>query len=238
MRARRNGFTLIELLVVIVIIAVLAAILFPIFARAKEQGKLSSCSSNMKQIYGALLLYTDAWNGFMPMSLPINSYEARTNINGPVDPQQIHALLAEYARTDKVFRCPCDAIMPRMVPGGPGGQMQFDERDPRINLCTFPKLGSSYQWRLGFDNDASTLNPDVRDPSGKTRTTQPLSGKMLSTIPQPSRLGAMRDAQPWHFYKVTHARQEQEDPHAGGNVLYCDGHVKFIHGGEFLAGIY
>ena len=54
---RKAGFTLIELLVVIAIIAILAAILFPVFARARENARQTSCLSNVKQINTAVLMY-------------------------------------------------------------------------------------------------------------------------------------------------------------------------------------
>ncbi|MCC6731045.1 MAG: DUF1559 domain-containing protein [Chthonomonadales bacterium] len=57
MRRRRTGFTLIELLVVIAIIAILAAILFPVFAQAREKARAVSCLSNMKQVSLAMLMY-------------------------------------------------------------------------------------------------------------------------------------------------------------------------------------
>jgi len=63
---RRPGFTLIELLVVIVIIAILAAILFPVFVRARERGKQATCKSNLKQIAIGLQQYLDDWNGCFP----------------------------------------------------------------------------------------------------------------------------------------------------------------------------
>lgn len=62
------GFTLIELLVVIAIIAILAAILFPVFANAKATAKLASCTSNLKQVSSAFRLYLDDWGGVMPQS--------------------------------------------------------------------------------------------------------------------------------------------------------------------------
>jgi len=59
----KKGFTLIELLVVIAIIAILAAILFPVFAQAREKARAASCLSNMKQLGTAFALYLDDWEG-------------------------------------------------------------------------------------------------------------------------------------------------------------------------------
>lgn len=66
MRTRRSGFTLIELLVVIAIIAILAAILFPVFARAREAARKSSCQSNLKQIATGFLMYTQDYDDTYP----------------------------------------------------------------------------------------------------------------------------------------------------------------------------
>ena len=66
MNGRRNGFALIELLVVIAIIAILAAILFPVFSRARENARRSSCSSNLKQIGLAAMQYVQDYDERMP----------------------------------------------------------------------------------------------------------------------------------------------------------------------------
>src|SRR5438270_9796759 len=62
-RIQKRGFTLIELLVVIAIIAILAAILFPVFAQAREAARKAACQSNLKQIGSALAMYRDDYDG-------------------------------------------------------------------------------------------------------------------------------------------------------------------------------
>lgn len=67
-RVRAAGFTLIELLVVIAIIAILAAILLPVFSAAREMAHKATCQSNLKQIGDAVQMYTSDWNGTLPDS--------------------------------------------------------------------------------------------------------------------------------------------------------------------------
>ncbi len=69
-----NGFTLIELLVVIAIIAILAAILFPVFARAREKARQTTCLSNMKQQGLAVFMYTDDYDEMLP---PASNWKGR-----------------------------------------------------------------------------------------------------------------------------------------------------------------
>ncbi len=65
--SRKRGFTLIELLVVIAIIAILAAILFPVFANAKERARQAKCLNNLKQLTVAFQAYVDDNNGYTPL---------------------------------------------------------------------------------------------------------------------------------------------------------------------------
>jgi prepilin-type N-terminal cleavage/methylation domain-containing protein len=74
---QRNGFTLIELLVVIAIIAILAAILFPVFARAREKARQTSCLSNEKQICLALVMYSSDYD---ETNAPCDMLDPRDNL--------------------------------------------------------------------------------------------------------------------------------------------------------------
>src|ERR687884_230020 len=67
---RKRGFTLIELLVVIAIIAILAAILFPVFAQARDKARSASCLSNLKQMGTAWMMYTQDYDEMFPSSCP------------------------------------------------------------------------------------------------------------------------------------------------------------------------
>ncbi len=96
----KRGFTLIELLVVIAIIAILAAILFPVFSRAREKARQSSCLSNMKQIGTAWQQYTQDYD---EKSLPIRA--------GGYGSAPFHwvAVLQPYIKNDQIFTCPSNS---------------------------------------------------------------------------------------------------------------------------------
>ena len=98
---KRTGFTLIELLVVIAIIAILAAILFPVFGRARENARRSSCQSNLKQIGLAFLQYAQDYDE--------TNAPQWTAADGYAPPAAgWFFLIAPYAKSTQIFVCPSD----------------------------------------------------------------------------------------------------------------------------------
>ncbi len=92
--SRRNGFTLIELLVVIAIIAILAAILFPVFAKAREKARQTSCLSNVRQLVNACMQYAQDYDECFPASYTLGSAKYWTDLIYP------------YCKNQQVFTCP------------------------------------------------------------------------------------------------------------------------------------
>lgn len=95
---RAAGFTLIELLTVIAIIAILAAILFPVFARAREKAQTASCASNCKQIGLSLRMYTEDCDGKLPY------LAAQPSTEPDLGRQEV--VLQPYIKNTQVFVCP------------------------------------------------------------------------------------------------------------------------------------
>jgi prepilin-type N-terminal cleavage/methylation domain-containing protein len=116
MRTRNSAFTLIELLVVIAIIAILAAILFPVFAQARERARAISCTSNIRQISTALKMYQQDYDEVMCTSgnLPPQGDNAFNSRN--IDGQNLVRMLGggfswylqPYIKNVQIFRCPSD----------------------------------------------------------------------------------------------------------------------------------
>jgi prepilin-type N-terminal cleavage/methylation domain-containing protein/prepilin-type processing-associated H-X9-DG protein len=107
MNSRRRGFTLIELLVVIAIIAILAAILFPVFAQAREKARQTTCTSNMKQMGTALMMYSQDNDETLP---PGCHFWGDTNPLDTVIPavNAWDGMIRAYVKNQQVFACPSD----------------------------------------------------------------------------------------------------------------------------------
>ena len=143
---KRRGFTLIELLVVIAIIAILAALLFPVFARAKASAKKTACISNLNQIGKAIMLYMQDYDDVFPHALDAcDKYAPQIWAGQPEFYAQIPYMplmseaLQPYLQNKGVFECPSDS-----------GTQVLDNHFPEAFLSSpsmFKVYGSSYFFR-------------------------------------------------------------------------------------------
>src|SRR5262245_57444332 len=119
---RRKAFTLIELLVVIAIIAILAAILFPVFAQARERARNASCVSNLKQIGTAAMMYAQDYD---EQFLPFGVYTGRPSPGTFVYWQ---TLIQPYARNRGFTLCPSYKFTVN-IPGAANWMSRLDNID-------------------------------------------------------------------------------------------------------------
>jgi prepilin-type N-terminal cleavage/methylation domain-containing protein/prepilin-type processing-associated H-X9-DG protein len=98
---RHRGFTLIELLVVIAIIAILAAILFPVFAQAREKARQTTCASNLRNLGVAVLMYTQDYDEQFPLAAYATSGFAFVTWHELTDP---------YTKNKQIWQCPSSQV--------------------------------------------------------------------------------------------------------------------------------
>jgi prepilin-type N-terminal cleavage/methylation domain-containing protein/prepilin-type processing-associated H-X9-DG protein len=106
----RKAFTLIELLVVIAIIAILAAILFPVFARARENARRSSCQSNLKQIALGVFQYKQDYDEKLPTVT--FSFDTSTGSVYGRDPYGWADVIQPYLKSTQIYQCPSETTAP------------------------------------------------------------------------------------------------------------------------------
>lgn len=222
---KRHGFTLIELLVVIAIIAILAAILFPVFAQAKEAAKKAACTSNLKQLGISLELYIADYDDRLPdrrdlkSSLP-GGYRPWTSWP-PSDPRSgwIFILLERYivresaacpsvgAKFKSVVQVEQDTgLGPRLSPTN-YWMWRFDRPDDPVPLDNF--WGKSPQ--QAADDLAAANNPQAGVPQGIADCELAVDPYFPSTIPS---VAPELKGKAVHF--------------GGRNRLFLDTHVKFL----------
>ena len=118
----RNGFTLIELLIVIAIIAILAAILFPVFAQAQAKARQNDCLSNVKQIQLSMIMYASDNNQTGPVELQGPQYPANYDMQWPSE-------VLPYIKNLQIFLCPSDAAPFATAPGNTVPALSYGRND-------------------------------------------------------------------------------------------------------------
>lgn len=216
--SQKRGFTLIELLVVIAIIAILAAILFPVFAQAREKARQSSCLSNLKQMGTATMMYAQdydecmaSWNfdtkGLMPENVAYGW-------NMPF------FIWQPYIKSYQVFSCPSATDQQARVGGVGAATAQYPAfnqnygyneyiYDSRRNLYKLSTLANSQHGVANIvtiaESNFSGIFNDW-DAGGTNNATYPTN----------------------NLARVMLANPGPKPRHNGSQVIYADGHAKYI----------
>jgi len=196
-----KGFTLIELLVVIAIIAILAAILFPVFALAKESARRARCSSNLRQMGSAVLLYLDSNNG----KFPPDSHN-----------DNIHLIvkLQRYCSSQLLYRCPSDV------------SRNFDEPLPGYRTKRKSSYGSNFYmapYALGEETDGTHGFTDIsmfRRPSATIYVAEMKTNSVADHFHPAYWTAGTRDPDYDGMAMTVHGGR--------ANYLFLDGHVRLM----------
>jgi prepilin-type N-terminal cleavage/methylation domain-containing protein/prepilin-type processing-associated H-X9-DG protein len=210
MKRLRQAFTLIELLVVIAIIAILAAILFPVFAQAREAARKTSCLSNLKQIALALAMYNTDYDTRYPASgmLPVTPATAAdgTNIVRMLG-GGLSYFTQPYIKNEQLFKCPSDA-----------GDNYWGRNSNWGYSNLFWGRPSSYHYRHCFD---AALNGNVQQGLAEAAVIAPANTIMLFEA------GAFHGEKLPLYGGVHPAGTPQVPPNTRTfNCAFADGHVK------------
>ncbi|MBD3174185.1 MAG: prepilin-type N-terminal cleavage/methylation domain-containing protein [Armatimonadia bacterium] len=201
----KRGFTLIELLVVIAIIAILAAILFPVFAKAREKARQTSCLSNVRQLGTATMAYVQDYDETYPwVGRWGRAWVILWGFTHRPDFYMPEALLP-YTKNEQIFYCPSTTL---------NGVM------PNFEPVTYAENGTSYlfnYWVWGWY---------LRDDNTWEWHDHQIAGRSIATVEYASEFPIMWDI-PYHGKDSAGTDAAIVRHNEGINVTYGDGHAKW-----------
>jgi len=207
MSVKKRGFTLIELLVVIAIIAILAAILFPVFAKAREKARSSSCLSNLRQMGSAIMQYAQDFDEKYPRSY------MWANSNSEL--YWWSDLMQPYVRNYQIVSCP-------------SGQWAYYYNRPPY--CQSPLVCSYAMPDMRVDLNNNIIPPvpgsplaSVQDPAGTIAFVDSLSQEIAAGAPPSFSSVRLLDYTDQGVYCQVAKRHND-----GFNVCFADGHSKWL----------
>jgi prepilin-type N-terminal cleavage/methylation domain-containing protein/prepilin-type processing-associated H-X9-DG protein len=224
---KRNGFTLIELLVVIAIIAILAAILFPVFAQARESARRTTCLSNLKQIGLAMHMYIQDYDEMIPSVIHDPAL--------PNDPD-FWVIVQPYVKNAQVFYCPDRTEWTMPTGDDCSGQEAFNPEQ----RC----IGYGFNWGILSNVPLGLVGSRVHfTDAGHNGYIEP--GIALSAIVAPADTIGYNDTgdnprytfcSNYIFQYYTNVTANGQLRHGGRlNAAFVDGHAKLIN---WKAGLY
>ncbi len=221
--AGHKAFTLIELLVVIAIIAILAAILFPVFGRARENARRTSCLSNLKQIGLGIMQYTQDYDESFPLYRASN---APTNS----DPFGWADAIQPYLKSEQILQCPSDTN-PTPTQATAAGRAQafgYVDYTYNVSLSEAPMPGNTANVTAVNQGALTATSLTVMVLEGKANAGQ-------SAFQQGTARSASRGAgnAPAKAQEINIAAGRHLD---GANLLFVDGHVKWQIGRIVVTG--
>jgi prepilin-type N-terminal cleavage/methylation domain-containing protein/prepilin-type processing-associated H-X9-DG protein len=205
---RKRGFTLIELLVVIAIIAILAAILFPVFARARENARRASCQSNLKQIGLGILQYTQDYD---EKFAPSANNEAEYALSG--------LRIGPYTKSDQLLVCPSDSNLTYQVRRTSGVGTTGTSYYVSGDSYESPDIVDSSTW--GVFSNTGISQAQVSSPAETIMVTERENGEPDGHVDRGLAYPTTGDSED-SWRRVTNRHLDT------ANYLFVDGHVKAL----------
>jgi prepilin-type N-terminal cleavage/methylation domain-containing protein/prepilin-type processing-associated H-X9-DG protein len=212
---KKSAFTLIELLVVIAIIAILASILFPVFGRARENARRSSCQSNLKQIGLGIMQYTQDYDERFPL------YRVTFYVAAPGYTFGWADAIQPYLKSEQIFQCPSNSdVVPDKASATPT-PAQPGYTDYAYNTALGSQPGT---------NAASGAGVALSALENSSLTVMFLES-FVENLPYPSNNGSARNASRGGgstTAPIASISNLQANRHLdGSNLTFADGHVKW-----------